>query len=95
MRKFNGDKAMTCKECFHYEACKTMLESMGYIVDGEGEYASLVCNEFHAATDVVEVVRCKDCKNWEDGWLGYCTKCHAAMDYNAFCSYGERREENV
>ena len=42
--------------------------------------------------DAVPVVRCKDCKYWEDGYFGYCTKTHTAMDYDAFCSYGERRE---
>lgn len=45
--------------------------------------------------DVVEVVRCKDCKHWEDGWLGYCTKCHTAMNYDNFCSYGERRDNDA
>ena len=44
--------------------------------------------------DAVEVVRCNDCKNWEDGYFGYCTKNHTAMDYAAFCSYGERRPGN-
>lgn len=42
--------------------------------------------------DTVPVCRCKDCVHWEDGWLGYCTKCHTAMDYDGFCSYGERKE---
>ena len=45
------------------------------------------------AVDAVEVCRCKDCKHWEDGWLGYCTKCHTAMHYDGFCSNGERRED--
>lgn len=45
-----------------------------------------------AAAD--ELVRCKDCKHWEDGWLGYCTKCHVAMAYDSFCSYGERRSND-
>ena len=45
------------------------------------------------AVDAVEVVRCEKCKHWEDGWLGYCTKCHTAMPYDGFCSYGERRED--
>ena len=41
--------------------------------------------------DAVPVVRCKDCKHWEDGWLGYCTKCHTAIPYDGYCSYGERK----
>ena len=92
MKKFNGDKAMTCKECFHYEACKTMLESMGYVVDGEGEYASLVCNEFQAAADVVEVVRCKDCAVLHNKWTG-CPNLNGLVPReDHFCSYGEREE---
>ena len=42
--------------------------------------------------DAVEVVRCKDCKYWEDGYFGYCTKIHSAMEYDAFCSNGERKD---
>ena len=37
--------------------------------------------------DVVEVVRCKDCKN-----LGVCgTNLFYLKDPNSFCSYGERK----
>ena len=49
------------------------------------------------AADVVEVVRCKDCKYYRD-W-GDCTTCSlwtldwdVGTDPNAFCSYGERKE---
>ena len=48
--------------------------------------------------DVVEVVRCKDCKYWESGY-GYCQKagldCYGNSDFykNSFCSRGKRREE--
>ena len=38
-----------------------------------------------------KIVRCKDCKHWEDGWLGCCTKLHTVIPYDGFCSYGERR----
>lgn len=48
--------------------------------------------------DVVEVVRCKDCKHYSaDGW-GYGNCYRGSVEYlrmadNGFCSYGERREE--
>lgn len=51
-------------------------------------------------TDVVEVVRCKDCKWWEKGkdYTPYCSHpvdgLFIAENENNFCSYGERREEN-
>lgn len=52
--------------------------------------------------DVVEVVRCKDCKEWLlSDQVTHWGKCHSkqwANDYfyyetfeNDFCSYGERR----
>lgn len=45
--------------------------------------------------DAVEIVRCKDCKNW--GFAGRCcllssSKYTLTMDGNAYCSYGERKE---
>ena len=47
--------------------------------------------------EIVEVVRCKDCKYWERGkdYEPYCNHWGNMMpDTNAedFCSYGERRE---
>ena len=47
--------------------------------------------------ELVEVVRCKDCKYWERGkdYEPYCNHWGNMMsDTNAedFCSYGERRE---
>ena len=49
------------------------------------------------AADVVEVVRCKDCKAYEphgNGKRGICRnpKCKGLHWANDFCSYGERRE---
>ena len=48
------------------------------------------------AADVVPVVRCKDCKYWQDNNDGYpheeCRWGHGETpDANDFCSYGERR----
>lgn len=43
--------------------------------------------------DAVEVVRCKDCKYYSNGWLCnlYLNVSHE-MKPDDFCSYGERRE---
>ena len=48
------------------------------------------------ATDVVEVVRCKDCEHYETGkdYEPYCNHINGldeAKD-NDYCSYGERKE---
>lgn len=43
--------------------------------------------------DVIEVVRCKDCKDW-DCHDEYCIN-FLVVDPNGYCSYGERREDEV
>lgn len=50
------------------------------------------------AADVVPVVRCKDCKYWQDNNDNYpheeCRWGHGETpDADDFCSYGERREK--
>lgn len=40
--------------------------------------------------DAVEVVRCKDCKKWEDGW---CYEIEQITLHDFYCGYGERRED--
>ena len=50
--------------------------------------------------DVVEVVRCRDCKYWGGSTFGYVCEAWSGMDLkhhtrpNDFCSYGERKEQN-
>ena len=46
--------------------------------------------------DVVEVVRCKDCKQFTEGMaVGMCKRIPdkpiIPMPYNAFCAFGERK----
>ena len=45
--------------------------------------------------DVVEVVRCKDCKWYKrkNGNIYECSYLEAPMDDDDFCSWGERRED--
>lgn len=58
-----------------------------------------VALEDASEVDVVEVVRCKDCKycEWtsnrvpeEQTW--WCYKHYTETGYNDYCSYGERKE---
>lgn len=58
-------------------------------------YAMLILREA-PTVDAVEVVRCKDCKYWQDNNDGYpheeCRWGHGETpDANDFCSYGERK----
>lgn len=48
------------------------------------------------AVDAVEVVRCKDCRRYSRDEMfggGYCDGVKKKL--NDFCSYGERREDDV
>ena len=47
------------------------------------------------SADVVEVIRCKDCKYWKEGkcWnLKGLNKTDGIVNVDDFCAYGERRE---
>lgn len=44
------------------------------------------------SADVVEVVRCKDCRNFEQGFIGWCNEFERSIYSDNFCSYGERKE---
>ena len=48
------------------------------------------------AEDVVEVVRCKDCKNYDNQFsvdnCGWCDEFNCGTSDERFCSYGERKE---
>ena len=64
-----------------------------------GHDAIKIITEVHymPAADVAPVVRCKDCKYWQDNNDGYpheeCRWGHGETpDANDFCSYGERKE---
>lgn len=52
-----------------------------------------------ASKDIVEVVRCRDCKNWEDSWQPesaeegrhYCFMIDGFPEGNFYCADGERK----
>lgn len=77
----------TCENCFHYGACLL-----------NGEYLPSPCRKYTDKTDVVEVVRCKDCC-WcmvtsQPYAAAYCIKGTRSFIVEAddFCSRGERKE---
>ena len=71
---------MTCKDCLHYEACKSLLEAMGYTVDGDGENADKRCDTF--ADRSRYVVREKG--EWRNNKDDYpeCDKCGYMPQYD-------------
>lgn len=56
----------TCKDCFHVDACERQLRSaFPNVLDEEIKNVIIRdnnCLNFKNKADVVEVVRCKDCK---------------------------------
>ena len=83
-----------CKDCIHYEICDEYVSPCESFPETDG------CRCFKDKADVVEVVRCKDCK------YRY-VPCRCALWFGSldekeyfsergedfYCSYGERREE--
>lgn len=88
---------MTCRDCIYRAMCYKH-EHYGY---GD-ENNEKPCEMFRNKTDFVEVVKCKDCKHYKHfkGCGNWCHKrIHSDIEYhtklNDFCSYGERRTDNV
>jgi hypothetical protein len=101
---------MTCKDCIHYEACSGFIPTdldqdvFDYCQKGIADEIPDIeerCSCFTDKADVVEVVRCKDCKYFtidEGDSLGYCTCQKIPMNFvgelypteDFYCAYGER-----
>ena len=49
--------------------------------------------EYLAQHDIVEVVRCKDCKNYNP--IGVCIEMNCAVCEDSFCCWAERRTDET
>lgn len=75
----------TCNDCVYYPVCNYKMR----------------CDLFKDKTNFVEVVRCKDCKWYQNlGIVGKAqTRCFNSASLfkvcnpNDFCNYGERKDE--
>lgn len=89
-----------CKDCIHYEICDEYVAPNESFPEVEGG-----CRCFKDKADVVEVVRCKDCRRWTPSkrygrdlddvkrYYGDCAVTHRSEREDHYCSYGKRREE--
>lgn len=74
----------TCKDCIHNKACTSMLEALGYTVDGDGIYADKRCKEFEKKhgrweeCDWVEYDGHSECIHYPREGL-VCTNCRNAF----------------
>ena len=91
---------MKCKDCVHYELCKYNTYQQAHYFGKDKEIYITIdnntpCKFFKNKADVVEVVRCKDCKHYSREQCYHDRHEHHAQSIfqNAddFCSYGERK----
>lgn len=83
------------------DAIKAMARGLGIPYTDFIDVAERCMDDIPPA-DVVEVVRCKDCKYWDNTtkWA-VCTKWsadpyeQANTEKNDYCSYGERKDEGL
>ena len=59
---------------------------------------SIILDMYDNAPDAVEVVRCKDCKDWDKNWesrteFHYCPMIDGSTSGDFFCADGERRDD--
>ena len=82
---------MTCKDCIHYEICQ-------FHITEETKMTVNECENFKNKADLVEVVRCGECKH--KGWVqepchgktvDFCRIHETCIEKPDFCSYGERK----
>lgn len=92
----------TCYDCFHWKACRNILESMNPDLKGKKITICSTCEKFTPTTDVVEVVRCRDCKRCyekrtkrNNQLMRFCMRMDGneyQVNANDFCSYGTPKE---
>lgn len=84
---------MICDGCFHNTVCRL-----------DGNEMLEWCSARAPSADVVEVIRCKDCKyfiKFAEDYIsvedadGMCDFYDCGMKRLDFCSYGERGDENA
>lgn len=76
--------ATCCGDCMHNAVC----EIDGYIDK---------CKHFKNKANFVELIRCKECKHWNNGYCEGIPFCGDDASYieteeTDFCSYGERKD---
>lgn len=85
MSKHTKAEPMICDDCFHNTVCRL-----------DGNEMLEWCSARVPSVDVVEVVRCKDCKHFVEtgGTRGICCLFQGMTNprNDDFCSEGERKE---
>jgi hypothetical protein len=87
-------RVATCGDCVHAVICKQV--NGGWFSPENPAY----CKGFKDRTKFVEVVRSKDCKRYVENKEAFVTYCKRGLrDVYAkpddFCSYGERKDNEI
>lgn len=88
-----------CDSCVHSKACTAWIQH-GSTLYSDFSYSVEDCPDYVSSADVVEVVRCKDCKySCDEDITGKYILCNGKMlgmvRAEDFCSFGERRDNNA
>lgn len=54
-----------CKKCYHFQVCANVMKNQLFIREKMLLEENPECEHFIPAEDVVEVIRCIDCKFWD------------------------------
>ena len=80
------------------EAIDMAIEALS-VANLKSEFESAEYEDYEHATlvDIKEplkvlVVRCKDCRHYEDGMVGYCWEVERGVSEDFYCAYGERKK---
>lgn len=86
-------KDIKCSDCDEYrnEWCEKIVDSPHPDIIRD-------CQYWHKRKDMVEVIRCKDCKNWDTTWQNdwaknyhYCPLIDGTRNGDWYCADAERR----
>lgn len=77
-----------CGDCLHHYASFCAAWNIRTLANTEVGS----CLHYAPASDVVEVVRCKDCTVPHNHWTGCPRMNGTIMRPDDYCSYGERKE---
>ena len=92
------------KEYIEREAVRNQILSWAVCINHPellSKKDTMQCVDYVPAADVVEVVRCRECKRWDPepdsygkdgGPKGKCMKSFEETYDDDFCSYGQRKE---
>lgn len=86
LAKKSAEAHRRCFDCMHYEACQSW--NIGSLMDTDATH----CVNYREPANVESVVRCGECRFWDDD-TAYC-RMHGSytMTKTDFCSQGRKRE---